>query len=302
MIAAPRVVFVLPAGGSAGAAQVGVAQALMEVGVRPDALVGCSVGALNAAFLAVEPTPARADELAAVWRSVTRSDVFGASRSRLVLRAALREEHLYDPTPLRSLIGRFCPLDDLADAAVPVHVVTTDLDLGVPRWWHRGPASDVLYATACLPGLLPPVVLDGHRHVDGGVLEPVPVQRAVDLDAETVYVLGDPFELGPPPTRMSALAVLLRCFAISRYTRLPDPSRLPRTGQRVVVVPGASTTGIDIRDFSQSDSLIRDSRRIARHHLAGLEAETAPVAPAFPPGRTGLRSGPVHQADPVPQP
>jgi NTE family protein len=281
--APPKVVFVLPAGGSAGAAQVGVAQALLEAGVRPDALVGCSVGALNAAFLAVDPTPARAGELATVWRSVTRADVFGASRSRLVLRAALRQEHLYDPFPLRSLIARFCPLDDLAEAAVPVHVVTTDLDLGVARWWRRGPASDLLYATACLPGLLPPVVLDGHRHVDGGVLEPVPVQRAVDLDAETVYVLGDPFELGPSPARMSALGVLLRCFSISRYTRLPDPSRQPRAGQRVVVVPGASTTGVDIRDFSQTDALIRDSHRIARHFLAGLQADVEPAVPAAHP-------------------
>lgn len=277
--ARPRVAFVLPAGGSAGAVQVGIAQALFEAGIRPDVLVGCSVGALNAAFLAADPTPARADVLAAVWRTVTRAHVFGASRSRVVLRAALRQEHLYDPAPLRSLIARFCPLDDLADAAVPVHLVTTDLEHGVARWWDRGPAHELLYASACLPGLFPPLVVDGRRQVDGGVLEPVPVQRALDLDAEVVFVLGDPFELGPPPPRLSALGVLLRCFAISRYACLPDPFHQTRTGQRVLVVPGATTTDIDIRDFSQTDRLIAESRSLARSHLSmqPMEEVSAPT-------------------------
>lgn len=242
----PAVAFVLPAGGSGGAAQ---------------------VGALNAAFVAMEPTIGRVEELADIWGGVTRADVFGTSRSRTVLRAALRHEHLYEPAPLRSLIGRFCGFDDLAGTGVPVHVVTTDLDLGVARWWHRGPAADILYASACLPGLFPPVVLDGHRHVDGGVLEPVPVQRAVDLDAETVYVLGGPYELGPPAPRLSALGVLLRNFALSRYTRLPDPTVLARPGQRVVVVPGASAAGIDIRDLTHTDRLITSSRAAARWFL-----------------------------------
>lgn len=275
--ARPRVAFVLPAGGSAGAVQVGIAQALLEVGIGPDVLVGCSVGALNAAFLAADPTPARADELAAIWRTVTRADVFGASRSRTVLRAALRQAHLYDPTPLRSSIARFCPLDDLADTAVPVHLVTTDLEHGVAQWWDRGPAHDLLYASSCLPGLFPPLVIDGRRQVDGGVLEPVPVQRALDLDAEVVFVLGDPYELGPAPPRLSALGVLLRCFAISRYTRLPDPLHQTRPGQRVVVVPGAMVTHIDIRDFSHTERLIAESRSLARSHLSTHPMQEVPA-------------------------
>lgn len=263
----PRVAFVLPAGGSAGAAQVGILGALLDAGIRPDLLVGCSVGALNAAFIAADPTAASADALARIWRDLTRADVFGTSRCRVAMRVALRHDHVYDPAALRSLIARLCPLADLADAVVPVHVVTTDLDHGVPAWWHRGPAVDVLYASACLPGLLPPAVLGGRQHVDGGVLEPVPVQRAVDLDAEVVYVLGDPFELHPPPPRPTALGVLLRSFEISRYTRLPDPRTLARTGQQVVVVPGAPTAGIDIRDFSHTGRLIRESRELAAAFL-----------------------------------
>lgn len=272
-MSAPGVAFVFPAGGSSGAAQVGSARALLEAGIVPDVVVGCSVGALNAAFLAMDPTPTQARRLADIWATVTRADVYGDRPHKTLAKVVLRHDHIYTGAPLRGLIARFCPLDELASTAVPVHVVTTDLDFGVARWWSAGPAQELLYASACLPGLFPPAVLGGHRHVDGGVLEPVPVQRAVDLDATTVYLLGD---VAAPSDerlgRMSALAVLLRSFAISRYARLPEPEALARPGQRVVVVPGASTRGIDIRDFSQTRRLIDESYRTTVDQLATVDA------------------------------
>lgn len=258
-----------PAGGSAGAAQVGSARALLEAGVVPDAVVGCSVGALNAAFLAMGPSVAQARRLEDIWATVTRADVYGDRLHKTLSKLVMRHDHIYTGAPLRGLIARFCPLSDLGAAVIPVHVVTTDLDLGVARWWSNGPAQELLYASACLPGLFPPAVLEGHRHVDGGVLEPVPVQRAVDLDAATVYLLGDvsvPSD-DQPRDRMSALDVLLRSFAISRYARLPEPERVARPGQRVVVVSGASTRGIDIRDFSQTRRLMDESYRTTRRQL-----------------------------------
>lgn len=256
----PRTAFVLPGGGSAGAVQVGILRALFRRGIRPDVLVGCSVGALNAFFVALDPTYAQVERLEEVWLRIDRKDVFGASLGRMVARLALRQPHLYEAAPLRSLIARFCPADDLAHTQVPVHVATTDLDLGVARWWTSGPAVDILYASACLPGLFPPIRLGGSRHVDGGVLEPVPTRRAVDTDADVIYVLGEPDGIGPPPAgRLSALEVLIRSFAISRYSNLPDPASLGRAGQRVVVVPGADTHGINIRDFSQTERLVSES-------------------------------------------
>lgn len=263
--------FVLPAGGSGGAAQVGILRALLERGITPDVVVGASVGAINAVYLALEPTRDQVERLANVWNAIDRSDVFG-SRSRTLLRLALRHEHVYEPTALRALISRFCPIDDLSDASIPVHVVTTDLDHGVAKWWTTGPALDIVCASACLPGLFPPVDLRGTRHVDGGVLEPVPVGRAVDADAECVYVLGDTeLPSHPPRRRSTALDVLLRSFAIARYARLPDPAALARVGQRVVVVPGADASGVDIHDFSQTRRLIGDSYAIARAFLESID-------------------------------
>jgi NTE family protein len=214
--------------------------------------------------------------MAVLWAGISRADVFGGSRTRTVARLLTRQSHIYEPQALRNLIRRCCAVRDLADLRVPVHVVTTDLDNGVARWWRSGPAEEILYASACLPGLLPPVVLNGHRHVDGGVLEPAPVQHAVDLDATTVYVLGE--VVGPEeeaPGRLTALDVLVRSFAISRYSRLPDPAAVARKGQRVIVVPGASTVGITLTDFSHTRRLIAESYQRSRRFLAELGLDSA---------------------------
>lgn len=270
----PETAFVFPSGGSSGAAQVGILRSLVEAGIQPDVVVGSSVGALNAAFFAMDPTIAQVDRLATIWRGLTREDVFGRNRYGTITRVLLRHDHIYTPSALRALIARFCALTELAETKIPVHVVTTDLDNGVARWWEAGPAIDILYASACLPGLFPPAMLGGHRHVDGGVLEPAPVQRAVDLDASTVYVLGE--IVGPEderPRRLTALDVLIRSFAISRYARLPEPSALARAGQRVITVPGADATDVEITDFSHTSRIIDESRVRSRRFLLGGEPE-----------------------------
>jgi NTE family protein len=281
-MSAPEVAFVLPAGGSTGAVQVGILRAVAERGIVPDLVVGCSVGALNATFFALDPGVDQARMLARVWDMLSRRDVFGAGRARTLARIVARRDHIYDPGPLRSLIRSLVPVADLSDASIPVHVVTTDLDLGLARWWTSGPVHELLYASACLPGLFPPLIIDGRRHVDGGVLEPVPVQRAVDTDARVVYVLGESSCQGEEvPPRMAALDVLLRSFGISRYARLPDPTRLARVGQRVVVVPGAPTAGIDITDFTHTRRLISDSVSQAHRFLDSTDRSSEQGEGAF---------------------
>ena len=262
-----EVAFVLPSGGSTGAAQVGILMSLLAAGIVPDVVVGSSVGALNASFIAADPSPGRAVELAEIWQQLCREDVFGRNRYYTLSRLVLRHDHIYTPVPLRALIARFCPIARLEDAPIGLQVVTTDLDHGVSRWWGTGPAAEILYASACLPGLFPPALLDGHRHVDGGVLEPVPIGRALDLDASMVYVIGEPSGPERRPERPNALEVLVRSFDISRYARLPEPAALSRPGQTVIAVPGAPTSHIPITNFDQTRRLIADSEAISRDFL-----------------------------------
>ena len=263
-------VVVLSGGGSLGAAQVGALRALFEAGIRPDAFVGCSVGALNAAFLAVDPTPERLSELEAVWRKLERGDIFGRSRrlSHPLVHAVRRDDHLYEPDSLRALVRRWVPIDDLGDTAVPCHVVTTDLFTGQPAWWCDGDPVTVLTASACLPALFPPVVLGDSLHVDGGVVCPVPVERGLELGGARVWVVDTSGgTLGRRDDRMTALDVLLQSFAISR-THLDRPLTGVPADQRVVRMRRPDLGRIEMRDFSQTPRLMAAGYAVARETLA----------------------------------
>lgn len=268
----PREAVVLSGGGSLGAAQVGALRALFEAGVRPDLFVGCSVGALNAAFLAVDPTIERLDELEKVWRKLDRGDVFGRanrlSTTQALLHAVRRDDHLYEPDALRQLIRSWVPLRDLGETAVPCHVVTTDLHTGTPCWWSDGDPLTILTASACLPALFPPVALGGSLHVDGGVSAPVPVERALDLGAMRVWVLDvSGGSLGRRDERMSALDVLLQSFAISRM-HLDRPITGLRADQQVVRLRRPDLGRLEMRDFTQTPRVMAAGYAVAREALA----------------------------------
>ena len=268
----PREAIVLSGGGSLGAAQVGALRALFEAGIKPDLFVGCSVGALNAAFLAVDPTLARLDALEKVWRKLDRADVFGRGRTlsatHTLLRAVRRDDHLYEPDAMRSLVRAWVPLKDLGDTAVPCHVVTTDLINGTPCWWSTGDPVTVLTASACLPALFPPVEMGGTLHVDGGVVCPVPVDRALDLGAIRVWVLDvSGGSLGRRDDRMTALDVLLQAFAISR-ANLDRPMTPLRSDQQVIRLRRPDLGQIEMRDFSQTPRLMAAGYAVGREALA----------------------------------
>ena len=276
----PREAVVFSGGGSLGAAQVGALQALLEAGIVPDVVVGCSVGALNAAYLAVDPTADRANALGELWRRMSRTQVFPDGRFRVARRLAAREDHLYSRHGLRAVIEDGIPIRDLTETAIPCHIVTTDLLAGEPVWWSTGRPTDVLLASACLPGLFKPVALGGSLHVDGGVTCPVPTQHALDLGATRVWVLDVARDFhGWADERMTAMDVLLESFAISR-SHLGRRTPVAGAGQQVVTLPSLGIGRHDIRDFSKTERLLAKGREAGRAMIAAERGSVRPPLPA----------------------
>jgi NTE family protein len=280
-------VVVFSGGGSLGAAQVGAIQALFEAGIVPDAAIGVSVGAINAAYVATDPTADRMVELESIWRSLTRREVFPDGAFTIARRLVGRSNHLYSPIGMRSLLAQCVPIADLSETAIPCHVVTTDLIAGTPTWWTSGNPVDVLAASACLPGLFAPVELDGRLHVDGGVSCPVPTQRALDLGAARVWVLNVSQEFhGWADKRMTALDVLLESFAISR-SHLGQHAPVVAADQQIVTLPALPLGRHDMRDFSKTPWLIAAGRDAGRAMVteqlratAGRPLKSVPAQPA----------------------
>jgi NTE family protein len=270
-----REAVVLSGGGSLGAVQIGALRALLEAGITPDLFVGCSVGALNAAALAMDPSIARLNEIERIWRSLDRKDVFGGNRRMLATHLVRRDDHLYEPDALRELIRRTVPIADLAETVVPCHVVTTDLHTGSSCWWTSGDPVTVLTASACLPAVFPPVPLGGSVHVDGGVTCPVPTSRALDLGAARTWVLDvTGGSLGRRDERMSALDVLLLSFAITRSQL--DLHAEDRPGQRVARLPRLELDRYELRDFSHTPELM-DRGYTAMQELVAREVAVVPA-------------------------
>jgi NTE family protein len=186
----PRTAFVLSGGASLGALQVGMLEALYERGITPDLLVGASVGALNAAFVASRPqSPQTARELGRVWRSLQREDVFPVNLGALVGGLCGQRDHLVPDRALRRLIGRYVEFGDLADAPIPLHLIAFDLLEGRELRLSKGPAVDGIPASTAVPGIFPPVAFGRRQLIDGGVVNHTPISDAVELGAERIYVL-----------------------------------------------------------------------------------------------------------------
>ena len=154
-------------------------EALYERGITPDFLVGTSVGALNAAFVASRlQSPQTATELGRVWRDLQRQDVFPLSMSALVGGVCGRRDHLVSDRELRRLIRRYIQFEDLADAAIPLHLVAFDLIEGRELLLSEGPAVEAIAASASIPGIFPPVAIGERRLIDGGVVNNTPISHA----------------------------------------------------------------------------------------------------------------------------
>src|SRR5215213_9792981 len=195
-MASPRVpagqggtAFVLGGGGVLGAAEVGMLEALFEHGVRPDLIVGTSVGAINGAFVAADPVPATVGRLRTVWEELASEGILTGSVLARVSTLVRTRTHLHPREPLRDLLTGHLPVRTFAELEVPFQCVAASIERAAEHWFTAGPLIPAVLASSAVPGLLPPVELDGEHYLDGGLVHSIPVGRAVALGAETIYVL-----------------------------------------------------------------------------------------------------------------
>lgn len=266
----PRTAFVLSGGASLGALQVGMLHALYERGVVPDLLVATSVGALNAAFVASRPqTVTTARELGRVWRNLQREDIFPVSMSALIGGFCGRRNHLVPDRGLRRLVRRHLEFEDLAGAAVPLHLVAFDLVAGRELLLSEGSAVEAVVAAASIPGVFPPVEFADRCLIDGGVINNTPISHAVELGADRIFVLPtrDPGSLPERPPQ-SALDTAMHGFGLLIEGRLQaDITRYSRDVE-LVVLPAANRAGVQPTSFDRADRLINEALTAARAQLA----------------------------------
>src|SRR3954449_4232872 len=183
-MASPRVpaerggtAFVLGGGGVLGAAEVGMLQALLEHAVRPDLIVGTSVGAINGALVAADPTPSAVDRLRRVWEELASQRIFAGSVLAQMRTLVRTRTHVHPREPLRELLTAHLPVQSFAELAVPFQCVAASIERAAEHWFTEGALIDAVLASCAVPGLLPPVEVDGEHYLDGGLVHSIPVGR-----------------------------------------------------------------------------------------------------------------------------
>ena len=272
-----KTAFVLAGGGSLGAVEAGMLRALLAEGEMPDFVVGASAGAINGAYFAAQPDKAGVAKLEGVWRGLTRRDVFPLTLTSLAC-LFLRRDYLVDSVGLRRLLERHLPYRHLEDAAMPVHVVASDMTTGEEVLLSRGLAVDAVLASAAIPGVFPPVMIGGQLLVDGGVANNTPISAAIRLGAERVIVLPTGFACalkriprGPIARAMHALSLLIARQLVHDIERFASQVELH-------VVPPLCPLESSSYDYAACGSLIERAAENTRRWIGegGLAADGVP--------------------------
>ena len=173
-----------------GAVQVGMLRALFEADVRPDLVVGTSIGAINGAAVAANPTPAVLDRLAEAWVSREAGAIYGDSWPRQLRRLAKSGTHLNDVGPLRALLEGLLGADTtFEDLVVPLAVAAASIERAAETWFDKGPIVPAVLASSSVPGILPGTQIGDEHYVDGGIVNSIPLGEAVHRGGTIVYVL-----------------------------------------------------------------------------------------------------------------
>lgn len=233
----------LGGGGLRGAAEVGMAKALAADGIQPALFVGASVGSINGAVLASAPIRESTMRLAEMWETMAVSAVFSESLLSRARNLVNHWTHLHSNEPLKRLIEKWVPYSRLEDAYAPFQCVAACIETSAEHWFTDGPVVDAVLASSALPGVLPPVEVAGRHYIDGGVVNSIPVSRAIELGATEIYVLhvghiDDPLEVPRHPWDVAMVS-----FEITRRHRFHRELEVLRDGVAVHVLPTGKPPG-----------------------------------------------------------
>ena len=227
---------------------------LLSSGVKPDFVVGASVGAINASYFVGAPNAAGVATLEQIWSGLRRADIFPFSLASAF--GLIRHQgHIVDPSKLRRVIETNLLYSRLEDAQIPLYIMATNQQ-GIGIRLSNGPAVDAILASTAIPGVFPPVNVNGEALMDGAIAANTPVRSASELGASRIIILptGYACALKQPPMRAIGKALHAITLMIA-WQLIYDLERMPENIQ-VHLVPTLCPLAVSPVDFSRAKELI----------------------------------------------
>jgi NTE family protein len=259
---AEKIAFVLGGGGLRGSAEVGMVKALAEAGIEPDLVVGTSIGSINGAIIAAGPLNEMTTRLEGMWTELTASGVLHEGIFSRVANFVRHRTHMHSNASMRKLVLDWLPVQRFDELAVPFQCSAACVETSSEWWFESGVLIDAILSSCAVPGLLPPVEVDGRHYIDGGVVNSIPISRALELGATTIYVLHVGNIDAPLRVPRNAWDVAFVAFEISRRHRFHrDMETLP-DGVTIHVMP----TGLD------PHAKFNDASKLRYNHSSAIKA------------------------------
>jgi NTE family protein len=262
--------FVLGGGGSLGAGQVGMLRALRDREIRPDLVVGTSVGSVNGALLALNPdeAPARLED---VWHRMTRTRVFPGGPIAQLRTLRQHRNHLFPNTGLAEILRtELAGVDNFANLQLPFGTVAVDALTGEAVLMTSGPLTPAILASSAIPGIYPPVYHDGHVLYDGGVIANVPIRQAIALGAKSLVILDCAFPGHLPRVPETLADAVLFWATLGMRNQAVLESERASSEVPIVYLPGAPVQAVTPLDFTHTAELIAHSYTSSSEFLADL--------------------------------
>jgi NTE family protein len=273
----PRTAYVLGGGGRWGAVEVGMLKALGDAGIVPDLVLGTSIGAFNGSVIADDPGRGGVERLASFWDEVSGADLFRGGLVDRMKNVATLKPAIHETSEIRQILehvhGREKLIEDLS---IPFQCVAACIERAAEHWFTSGPLVDAVLASSAVPALFPPVKIDGEHFYDGGLVNSVPLTRAVELGADVVYVLQVGRIESPlrPPERLHEAALI--SFEIARRHRFTTTMANLPAGVEVHLLPSGNPVAFDDRrqlrwrSTGDTTSLIEVAYAASTEYLQGL--------------------------------
>lgn len=290
--------FVFGGGATYGAAQLGMLRALQEAGIKPDFVIGTSVGSLNAAIMAEDPDTA-VERLTALWTDQENNAVFSRKVTD-AMRVALGRPYVIDPSALQALLQKAFKARLFEELAIPAIAVSTDLDSGETVTYNSGNLLYPLQASAAIPGVFPWVEIGDRRLVDGGVTANVPIRQALTAGAKSLVVLDCGFGVPPIDGASTVFKVLWQALAILGSNQVRRDLNEAIEAVPVIYMPIVSPEGARPDSFAKAEDMAQRAYAASQPFLTALEIDgpglygerpvlfTSPKERAVSPGEVHL--------------
>jgi NTE family protein len=264
-----KTAFVLSGGGLLGSTQVGMLQALIEFGIKPDLVLGASIGAINGAGFAQSPDAAGVAKLTQLWLDVADQSPFGGSIVERLTTLAKTRVSLFENDYLRQLLTEQLHVENIEQLPIIFGCVAVRIQDAREYWFDHGPIVPAILASSAAPGIYPPVHIGGADYMDGGIVNPVPVDRARKLGATKIFVLQVGKMEQSLPVPVNPISSALTALEIARRARFNAAVTKAKETAEVFLLPTGSNTILSV-DRAAFDP--REAKRVIERMDSAYDA------------------------------